>query len=191
MKIASLEARLRDQERYQSRERTTHTTQLQNVTDEAMRMKREAQERETQHQQDIAELRSQVDKGKGREPAATAIESDADDEEDEEDEEEDGLFNMQWYIKAGGTDDEMDHNVDDHEVCPKLSTQALRNSSILFQQPRIPLGGLDTTMGNPDDNAGVASSTPGPSRRRTYIGRQEPSHTAVSLIVGPVSEFCS
>lgn len=120
-KIHNLEAQLREKERNQKRDWSTHATQLQNVTDEAMRVKRAAQERENQHQRYIAELKSHASKGKRR--ATMQVDSDGDDEEDSDDDEEAGLFNIPSPEVGRGTDEEMDKNVGAGQVCPHSRTK--------------------------------------------------------------------
>lgn len=103
-KINNLEARLREKDRFFSRANSMHATQMQTVTDEAMRVKRAAQERENQYRHDIAELKRYADKGKGR--ATMEEDADGDDEEDSDDDEEDGLFNIPSSYRGEGTDEE-------------------------------------------------------------------------------------
>lgn len=118
-KNSYLETKLRRLEEQGNRERVDHAAELKRLSDEIRRVTREARASEAQHQQSIAELTRQADKGKGRE--TILAENDGDDEKDDDDdeeEEEDGLENMQWFNSEGrGTDDEaMEHNFKAREV---------------------------------------------------------------------------
>lgn len=112
-RIAQLEATSRQLEQQRAREREDYQRQLQTVADEAMRLKREATERDIEREKYIAGLESRLEKGKGR--AEMQTESDRDDEK--EDDEEDGLFN--WSTDDGGKtdDDAMEQDSEDRQVC--------------------------------------------------------------------------